>query len=292
MKTVLVTGCSGFTGQYVCKAFRNVGFNVVGLAHNETSDSDYACDLTDFDAVRSVIGEVRPHGIVHLAALAFVGHDDESAFYQTNIFGTLNLLKALEVEGIEPDKVVIASSANVYGVPVSDFLDEQCIPSPVNHYAASKLAMEFMVKTWFPKMPILLTRPFNYTGPGQDEVFLVPKIVNHFRERESKIELGNLDVQRDFSDVRDVAQAYLKLYESNGRSDVVNISSGKVYALSEIIDLMNEIAGYTIEVVVNPDFVRSNEIKVLCGNNQKLRELTGYESSISFPQTLRDMYLS
>lgn len=138
-----------------------------------------------------------------------MGHADARAFYDVNLFGTLNLLEALTALPELPRKVLIASSANIYGTPGIEVIDESVCAAPVNHYACSKLAMEHMVRTWFDRFPIVMTRPFNYTGVGQDEKFLIPKIVSHFKRRAPKIELGNLDVSRDFSDVRDVAAAYM-----------------------------------------------------------------------------------
>jgi GDP-6-deoxy-D-talose 4-dehydrogenase len=167
----------------------------------------------------------------------------------------------------------MASSANVYGAPDVGVLDESLCPAPVNHYPCSKLAMEHMVRPWFSRFPILITRPFNYTGPGQSENLLVPTIVKHFKERAPRIELGNLHVSRDYSDVEDVTAAYLALLESNAHSDVVNICSGRTIALLDIISMMNEIARYAIEVTVNPEFVRENEVPSLIGSATKLRSM-------------------
>jgi GDP-6-deoxy-D-talose 4-dehydrogenase len=138
-------------------------------------------------------------------------------------------------------------------------------------------------------LPIILTRPFNYTGPGQADHFLVPKIVNHYQKSEKVIELGNLDVWRDFSDVRDVAEAYRRLFDSDTSSETVNLSSGNVYSIKNIISIMNRIAGYEIQVKVNPEFVRSNEIRVLKGDNSKLRKITQFAPEIDFKKTLSDM---
>src|SRR5699024_6327789 len=122
-------------------------------------------------------------------------------------------------------------------------------------YACSKLAMEHMVATWFDRLPLILARPFNYTGVGQAEHFLIPKIVSHFRRGEDRLELGNLDVSRDFSDVRDVVRAYLALLACDADSRIVNICSGRPTALRTIVRRMNALVGYEIEIDVNPAFV-------------------------------------
>jgi nucleoside-diphosphate-sugar epimerase len=144
---------------------------------------------------------------------------------------------------VRPKRVLIASSANVYG-NVAGILGESQPAAPVNHYAVSKLAMEHMVHTWFDRLPIVITRPFNYTGIGQSQQFLVPKIVDHFVRRAAMIELGNLDVERDFSDVRFVARAYRGLLEYDCAGQTVNICSGRPYTLRWILQMMQTISGY------------------------------------------------
>lgn len=292
MPTALVTGASGFTGRYLIQALKARGFKVVGFGSGTTdADVTLACDLTDKAAVAAAVGQAQPDWVVHLAALAFVGHADQEAFYRVNLFGTLNLLEALGALERQPQRVLIASSANIYGTPGIEVIDESVCPAPVNHYACSKLAMEHMVATWYDRLPIVITRPFNYTGPGQDERFLIPKIVGHFARGERLIELGNLNVSRDFSDVRDLAQAYLGLLDSNHRSSPVNVCSGKATALRTIIEMMERIAGYSIEVRVNPAFVRANEIPTLRGSDVRLRKIVGDRALISLEQTLEDLYV-
>jgi nucleoside-diphosphate-sugar epimerase len=291
--TVLITGLRGFTGHYLAAALRANGARVVGLVQGSPQSSEeIACELTDAQAVHVAVEQVRPTHVVHLAALAFVGHADARAFYDVNLFGTLNLLEALAALPELPRKVLIASSANIYGTPGVEVIDESVCPAPVNHYACSNLAMEHMVRTWFDRLPIVMTRPFNYTGIGQDEKFLIPKIVSHFKRHAAKIELGNLDVSRDFSDVRDVAAAYMGLLESDVRSDVFNVCSGQAYALLDVLRMMTEISGHAIEVRVNPAFVRANEIPVLRGEPRKLQARTGHAHRIPLRDTLQWMYTS
>jgi nucleoside-diphosphate-sugar epimerase len=293
MKKVLVTGFTGFTGRYMATTLEQQGFQVIGLGHGSKDDWEtITCELTDAAAVAAAVREVKPDYVVHLAALSFVGHGDSEAFYRVNLFGTLNLLEALAALAEPPRKVLVASSANVYGTPDVAVIDESVTPAPVNHYANSKLAMEHMVRTWFDRLPIVITRPFNYTGPGQAPCFLVPKIVDHYRRRSPIIELGNLDVSRDFSDVRDVVAAYAALLDSDVRSEIVNICRGEAISLREIIAMMNLSAGYEIEVKVNPAFVRVNEIPSLQGSNAELKRLIGTVPSIPLVETLQWMLQS
>lgn len=277
---ILVTGADGFTGQYFTAEARRNGHEVIELKAN----------LNDIEALNKEILATVPDAVVHLAAISFVGHGSAADFYNVNVIGTLNLLSSIAQLMPNKPRVLIASSANVYGAPIVETIDELVNPMPVNHYATSKLAMEFMVKTWFDRLPIIITRAFNYTGVGQHENFLVPKIVAHFKRGDKIIELGNLDVSRDFSDVRDVVSAYLNLLESDKHSLLVNVCNGKTISLHEVIQKMNNIAGYDIEVQVNPKFVRPNEITKLCGDNDYLKSLIGYSPKYSFDQTLLSMF--
>lgn len=291
MPTALVTGASGFTGRYLIHALKARDFKVIGLGSGSTdADVTLACDLTDKAAVAAAVAQAQPDWVIHLAALAFVGHADQEAFYRVNLFGTLNLLEALGSLERQPQRVLIASSANIYGTPGIEVIDESVCPAPVNHYACSKLAMEHMVATWYDRLPIVITRPFNYTGPGQDERFLIPKIVGHFARGEQVIELGNLDVSRDFSDVRDLVQAYIGLLDSSHHSSPVNVCSGQATALRTVIQMSEQIAGYAIEVRVNPAFVRANEIPVLRGDDARLRGIVGPRDLIPLQQTLGDLF--
>lgn len=142
-------------------------------------------------------------------------------------------------------------------------------------HAVSKLAMEYMARLWSDRLPIVITRPFNYTGPGQTGHFLLPRIVDHFRRRTDEIELGNLDVWRDFSDVRAVAQAYRGLLEKRPAGQTFNICSGRLFSLREVLAMAEKITGHSMQVRVNLAFVRSNEVEKLCGDPGKLQALLG-----------------
>lgn len=259
---VLVTGLDGFTGQYVEKALLAAGHQVSGLT----------ADLLDAKAVSDEVARIEPDTVIHLAAIAFVAHGDADAFYQVNVIGTRHLLEAVAKHVPDVKKVLLASSANVYGSH-EGVMTEETPPSPSNDYAVSKLSMEFMAKLWSSKLPIVIARPFNYTGVGQAENFLIPKIVSHFRQRAEVIELGNIDVWRDFGDVRLVADAYLKLLEKAPAGEVFNVCSGNLYALRDVLEICSNLTGHQIEIKVNPDFVRVNEVKRLSGDASKLKSL-------------------
>lgn len=291
-KTVMVTGASGFTGRFVCDRLRAEGYRVVRLASDSKAEDAVACDITNTKQVSEMMAAVRPDYLVHLAAIAFVAHADIEQMYRVNLFGTLNLLQGLADAGLTPRKVIISSSANVYGNPPVDKVAETTCPAPLNHYANSKLAMEHMVRTWMDRFPILITRPFNYTGVGQDEKFLVPKIVGHFQRKEPLIKLGNLDVVREFNDVRFVAEAYTRLLASGVAGEAINLCTGEGYPLLELLERLEELSGYKPKVEVASELVRANELKVLVGDDRKLRGLVGDISGYSLHDTLNWMFNS
>lgn len=288
----LLTGCHGFTGRYVARELEAAGYEVIGLAHDGDPPEDgvLRANLLDRAALRRAIAAARADVVVHLAAIAFVAHGDTDEIYRTNIVGTRNLLAALADADHAPRSVVLASSANIYGNAKVEPIDEDTPATPANDYAVSKLAMEQMARLWLDRLPISIVRPFNYTGVGQSENFLIPKIVAHFRRGARIIELGNTDVARDFSDVRDVARAYALSVAKPAGGLAVNFCSGVAHSLDNVLAMMANIAGYRIEVRVNPAFVRANEVKRLVGSNARLRALTGFVPSIPLEETLRWMY--
>lgn len=289
-RRVLLTGANGFTGKYVRAELEAAGYTVIGAVVGAPSgEREVILDITSPDNCRRVMETVRPDYLVHLAAISFVQHADVEAFYRVNVIGTLNLMQAMADAKLSPRRVLVASSANIYGNARVGVIAEEQPPEPVNHYATSKLAMEYMVRTWCDRLPIVITRPFNYTGVGQAPHFLIPKIVSHFKQRAPMIELGNLDVQRDFSDVRMVAHAYRCLLENDCAGEVVNICSGHPYSIRDILGLMRDIAGYEIDVRINPAFVRHSEVKTLVGSVDKLRRLIGGVTTIPLEDTLRWM---
>lgn len=276
---MLVTGADGFTGVHFVKQAREVGYEVF----------EFNADLTNPVAVQNQVNAAQPDVVVHLAAISFVGHDKASAFYDVNVIGTLNLLDALLKLPKPPKRVLLASSANVYGNCESSPISETQMPAPLNHYAMSKLAMEHLAMTYADRLSLFFVRPFNYTGPGQVESFVIPKIVSHFKRRATTVELGNLTVEREYNDVRMVTDAYLKLLDKAAAGDIYNICSGKTYTLHQVIDALSELTGYQMKVVVNPAFVRANELHRLCGDASRLHKTIGTHDPIALKNTLRWM---
>ena len=298
MSRILVTGVDGFTGRYLAPALAAEGHEVHGLVQREWAPGVpfpdgvhalHACELLDPQGLIRVTAQVRPDKVAHLAGIAFVGHGDVGGIYATNLVGTRHLLAALAAGDAPPSAILLASSANVYGNATEGVIDESVAPAPANDYAVSKLAMEYMAATWRDKLPITIVRPFNYTGIGQSPDFLLPKIVAHFRRKAELLELGNLDVERDFSDVRTVSDCYRRLLNAATAGQVFNICSGTGYALRSVLQMAVEISGHNPEILINPAFVRANEVKKLVGSKEALERAIGPVAGPSLRETLQWM---
>ncbi|KVE73728.1 NAD-dependent epimerase/dehydratase family protein [Burkholderia vietnamiensis] len=297
-RRAFVTGVTGFTGRYMAQRLAAGGYDVWGTVAPGTARPDdpafahctlLPVDLLDADAMRAAAADARPDAVVHLAARAHVARDEPSQTYAVNIVGTRNLLAALAGLDRRPSAVLLASSANIYGNSTAGVIDETVAPAPANDYAVSKLAMEYAAKLWADRLPIVIARPFNYTGVGQDDAYLLPKLVSHYASRAPRISLGNLDVSRDFSDVRDVTAAYLKLLEAAPAGETFNVCSERAYSLKEVLAMLSRIAGYVIDVTIDPRFVRHNEVKRLSGSRDKLRRAVGELPVTPLDDTLRWM---
>lgn len=282
MTRVLITGSNGFAAKYVAEELRAHGCEVIGLA-KPGSDSDqqgfdsvHRIDLLDAQAVRDFVARVRPDQVVHLAAISFVAHGDASDIYLNNVVGTRNLLEALAALGDAFTSALIVSSANIYGAEASGQIAESAPALPANDYGLSKLACEHLARMYQDRVTCTVLRPFNYTGVGQSPLFLIPKIIDHIARGEKVIELGNLDVSRDFSDVRSFAEVCRRLLDCpSAIGEVVNFCSGRAYSLEQILTMLMELSGQQIAVRVNPQFVRANEVKSLWGDPAKLERLIG-----------------
>lgn len=276
---VALTGAGGFTGRHVAAALETAGVECVALD----------ADLLDVAAVERAVANTAFDRLIHLAAQAFVGRSDWRGFYAVNQHGTFTLLDALARHRAGA-RVVLASSAQVYGPGAQGLIDEDAPTHPANHYAVSKLAMEGGAWLWGDRLDIVVTRPFNYTGRGQGNEYLLPKLVDHHRRRADVIELGNTWVQRDFGDVRSVAEAYVGLVQASASPAVVNLGTGRVRSVDELLDMLADISGHRPEVRVNPAFVRANDVPVLGGDIGRLKAALPHWRPRDLGDTLRWMY--
>ncbi len=292
-KKVFITGINGFTGKYLSNYFLKNDFEVYGLSNAIEGENAnvFVCDLLEKDKLTAIIKKIQPSIVIHLAAISFVGHEDSNEIYAVNVIGTKNLLDAIQTEGkSNVKKIIIASSATVYGNQIETELSESLCPNPINHYGISKLAMEQVAKMYYHSLPIIITRPFNYTAPEQNINFVIPKIAKAFNEKKEVLELGNTSVFREYNSIDFICECYYKLATSNYQSEVVNLCSGQTYSLNEIISFCSEITNHNLEVKVNPAFVRANEIFKLSGNPEKLLKMISIGNKYSLNETLNGFF--
>ena len=294
-KSILVTGISGFTGRHLAASLIDAGAIVHGFSSSQLDDTTQIINgqnivgcLTEPETLTHAVDLTNPDYVFHLAGISFANHKSALPYYDVNVIGTENLLKACESHATQIKSIVIASSAAVYGYPKNDFVSEEDDLTPVSHYGVSKLAMEHITRTYSETLPITIVRPFNYTGPGQPEHFLIPKIVDHFAKRKAVIELGNSNIIREFSDVRDIVQYYCALLEQKSVG-TVNLCTGQSNSFADVINTLTHITGHKIVIEKNPKFVRKNDLLRLVGSPEKLVSKTQTQASYTLNDTLEAM---
>lgn len=284
METVFLTGGNGFTGRHILQLLRKKGFNVIAPSQTE-------CNILDPSSISKYLSQYKVDYVIHLAGISFVGEQDTSLFYKTNTIGSENLVKVLAGLNYPIKKIIVASSATVYGNAGSGLVKENHPTNPVNHYGCSKLSMEYMLNFWSKKLPIIIVRPFNYTGPHHSNCFVVPKIVWHFAKKIPTISLGNMDVIREVNSIDFVTESYYRLLVSkevvNG---IFNICSGKGYSIMDILNLLKDMTGFKINFLQDALLKRSAEIHSLVGCNKKFTNYLGMVNKISLDQSLMEMY--
>lgn len=285
-KKAFITGLSGFTGVHLSNHLSNHKWEVCGLGLHE-SPSILNAKLEEKDKIVEFLQHQKPTHIFHLAGISYVGHQNQEAFYKVNTVGTQILLDAIVDAKIQVDKVILASSATIYGNQDFFVLSEDMTPNPNNHYAISKLAMEYIARTYFDKLPIIVTRPFNYTGIGHSEDFIIPKIAKHFREKKLSITLGNINTFREFNDVEWVCDIYRKLAICDSSLEIVNIASGKTISVSKVIEIFQNLTSHFIKIEIDNNLIRKNDIYELKGDNDKLKSMINYIEGDNFEENIK-----
>lgn len=244
---VLVTGATGFTARYVIPLLQAGGYEVFELARSiEAGERRIACDIRDAIAVQDAVARVQPEYVVHLAGTQNLPDSSAELLFGVNVQGTVNLLEACARLANTPKKFVLPSSAYVYGDTGAEPADESAPLRPTNDYGRSKLEMEQAAARWFDRLPILIVRPFNYTGVGHEERFLVPKLVKVFRDKGKDFSFVDPNVVRDFSDVRWVAEVYAKALGLAETGRAVNVCSGIGVPIFTLVTLLERLTGQGI----------------------------------------------
>jgi len=293
-----ITGINGFVGKYLAKYLLENNFEVLGIDRNGAEIKGCkveVCDVLDKEKLTAVVDRIKPDMIFHLAALSSVSKsfDNPETTKKVSVEGTKNLFDAVISAGISP-KILVVSSLQVYGASDTLPITEETELKPTSPYAESKVEQEKLCTEYSEKgLKIIISRSFNHTGPGQSDEFAWPSFAKQIVEIEkdeiSEIKVGNLDVERDFTDVRDIVKAYLLALQKGKEGEIYNICSGKAHNIGKMLDVLKSYSNAEIEVVVDPSRVRKGDAPVLYGDNSKFVKATGWKPEISFEQTLKDV---
>lgn len=297
MKRVLITGAEGFAASHLIKRLEK-GFRVTGtyyLKEPERIESLFL-DITDVDAVKTAVSAIKPDIVFHMAAQASGGlsYSNPMLTHSVNFGGTLNLLESLRLYA-KDCAVIIPTSSDIYGFPDHLPVDEKHPIKPLNPYAASKAAVHFLCESYAETyaMRIIEARSFNHIGTGQSENFFIPGVIGQIKRIAGKsgtLKVGNLNLERDISDVRDVVEAYMLLAEAE--SGVYNICSGRAYRLKDLVEEIVKLSGKSIDIGTDPEKFRAGEPPVLYGSNAKIKKAVGWSPKRNLMKTLEWIYES
>ncbi len=292
-KRVLITGITGFTGTFLADHLLQKGYDVYGttLSKEKVSPHIFHCDITDANAVRTVVDRAQPDSVIHLAALLPCNTVYKADSYQHNLVGTAHLFEALNQHRNSIRSILVASSAMVYQNNSSNLTEDSSL-LPQSDYALSKFCVEQLAVLWADRLPIVVTRPFNSTGIGHPKHYLIPKIIDHFVNRKPTITLGRLDIERDYSDVRCTVQIYEKLMDNPPHGQTVNLCSGMGIRIQDILNLCTEISGHQLAVHQDTKFMRASDPQRMVGCTKKLESIIGPIPQIPMTETLQWMYQS
>ena len=286
-KRVLITGASGFIGQVVLKEMlknEDIDFFAIDTRKipNISIEKLELVSLLDKEKLMEIIKRYKPNIIIHLAAIALVTHDNVGEIYNVNVQGTENLLEVTQEYCDKGTRVILASTAGVYGNQNVDKYREDLSYNPANHYSYSKMITEYISKQYKEDLDIVTIRPFNIIGVGQSEKFLVPKLVEHFADKKEKLSVGNISSFRDYVDVEYCAEVIMELISRKKLDfDILNICSGIPTNGEMIIQLLQEITDFKPEIEISSDFVRKNEVWRMIGDTTRLWEFMNNKKSQS-----------
>ena len=295
-----ITGVGGFVGPYLAGHLAASGFEVFGIDRKGSKVGGCSvekCDITDYDSLFAIVGRVKPDAIFHLAGQSSVAKswDEPELTKKVNVGGTKNLFEAIAAAKLNP-QVLLVSSAEIYGVPKKLPITEEHSLSPISPYGESKVGQEKLAAEFVAKrgLAIIVARSFNHTGPGQPPDFVCSNFARQVADIEKGrqppvIKIGDRNVKRDFSDVRDVVVAYRLLVEKGIVGSAYNVCSGKAFTIGEILDKLLKLSGVKVRVEPDPSKMKNSVVPVLQGDNSKLARATGWKPAISIDKTLSDI---
>ncbi|MDP7421859.1 MAG: GDP-mannose 4,6-dehydratase [bacterium] len=306
----LITGITGFVGSHLAEylltqpdtevyGIRRWRSPMDNIKHLGSKIKIFECDIRDLSSMRAAIEKIEPDWIFHLAAQSFVptSWHAPAESLTTNIIGNLNVFEALRELGLNP-RIQIACSSEEYGMVYEDELPiKETNPlRPLSPYGVSKVGQDLLSYQYHMsyKLDVVRTRAFNHTGPRRGDVFVCSDFAKQIVDIEKGLKppvicVGNMDAIRDFTDVRDIVQAYILALQKGKGGEVYNISTGKGYRISEILDMLLEMSTVLIEIKTDPLRLRPSDVPVLIGDSTKFRLVTGWEPQFSIDQTLKDI---
>lgn len=302
MSRVLIFGAGGFVGSYLCKEFLNNGYKVSGTDKGEgsalPSEVDfYKTDLMQADEVKKLIGQIQPDIIVNLAAISSVGAswNMPQTTMAINVIGALNIMEAARKSEQKP-RILFVGSSEEYVISENP-LDENTQLNANNPYGISKVTQEQLAKLYREQygLKIYCVRPFNHTGIGQKDTFVLPSFCKQVAEidksgKDGKIQVGNLKVKRDFSHVKDVVRAYRMIVENDNCNQIYNVGSGNAYSLEDMLTYIIGLSDQNIEIEVDQNRIRPTDQPVICCDRSLIGKELGWEPQYNVYDALREMY--
>ena len=302
MSRVLIFGAGGFVGSYLCKEFLNNGYKVSGTDKGEgsalPSEVDfYKTDLMQADEVEKLIGQIQPDIIVNLAAISSVGAswNMPQATMAINVIGALNIMEAARKSEQKP-RILFVGSSEEYVISENP-LDENTQLNANNPYGISKVTQEQFAKLYREQydLKIYCVRPFNHTGIGQRESFVLPSFCKQVAEidksgKDGKIQVGNLKVERDFSHVKDVVRAYRMIVESDNYNQIYNVGSGNAYSLEDMLTYIIGLSDQNIEIEVDQNRIRPTDQPVICCDRSLIGKELGWKPQYDVYDALKEMF--
>lgn len=305
----LITGIAGFVGSHLAELLLEKGYEVYGLSRSRTKMDHIEqiknklhledADVLDTHSLYTMISRIKPDYIFHLAAQSFVPTSwvSPSVTLEVNIVGSANLFEAVRQTKIDPI-IQIACSSEEYGLVHKNELPiKETNPlRPLSPYAVSKLAMDYLGYQYYQsyKVRIVRTRGFNHTGPRRGDTFAESNFAKQVAliekgKQEPVIRVGNLDAQRDYTDVRDMVRAYLMAVEKCDPGDVYNIAVGKAIKIGDMLNMLIAMSKMKVTIKEDPARIRPSDVPILIGDNSKFVAKTGWKPEIPFEKTMEDL---
>lgn len=305
MNKYLITGVTGFVGRYLVEYINQTEPSSqifgIGTRKNCALPIHYCqINLKEKEQTENLLADIRPDYIIHLASMSSVGESwkNPDICFQNNTGIMLNILTATANLKLKTRLLSVGSSEEYGNYPADKMPLKECYElMPQNPYAVAKVSQEMLCKLFINYgLDIVMTRSFNHIGPYQDTRFVVPSFIKQLVEisqnKKSDMTVGNINISRDFTDVRDVVNAYYKILHQGKTGEVYNVCSGKKTKLKDIITLTESCLGIKAAITVDSSLLRKNDSKIIFGDNSKLKNELSWSPQYSIKDTIKDIIQS